>query len=146
MRIHRRPLALRCAGVFVEVSAPRAAGDELDDRDLAAHRDDDDDPVTLELTDSDSRTGAASRRPPRHHLAVVACSKIDTQTAQTRHTFPSSVRVMEEARRVIERLERIDALDRATASPAELLGSFGGSSTTPRPGCASKEVMRPTRR
>jgi hypothetical protein len=28
---------------------------------------------------------------------------------------------MEEARKVIERLERIEALDRATASPAELL-------------------------
>ena len=33
---------------------------------------------------------------------------------------------MEEARRVIERLERIDALDRATASPAELLGELRG--------------------
>ena len=33
---------------------------------------------------------------------------------------------MEEARRVIERLDRIDALDRATASPAELLAELRG--------------------
>jgi hypothetical protein len=33
---------------------------------------------------------------------------------------------MDEARRVIERLERIDALDRATASPAELLAEVRG--------------------
>jgi len=33
---------------------------------------------------------------------------------------------MEEARRVIERLERIEALDRATANPAELLAEVRG--------------------
>lgn len=33
---------------------------------------------------------------------------------------------MEEARRVIERLERIEALDRATADPAELLAEVRG--------------------
>ncbi len=33
---------------------------------------------------------------------------------------------MDEARRVIERLERIEALDRATASPAELLAELRG--------------------
>ena len=33
---------------------------------------------------------------------------------------------MDEARRVIERLERIEALDRATASPAELLEEVRG--------------------
>jgi hypothetical protein len=33
---------------------------------------------------------------------------------------------MEEARRVIERLDRIDALNRATASPAELLAELRG--------------------
>ena len=33
---------------------------------------------------------------------------------------------MEEARRVIERLDRIDALDRATASPEELLAELRG--------------------
>jgi hypothetical protein len=33
---------------------------------------------------------------------------------------------MEEARRVIERLERIEALDRASASPAELLAELRG--------------------
>jgi hypothetical protein len=31
---------------------------------------------------------------------------------------------MEEARRVLERLERIDALDRAGAAPQELLGEL----------------------
>lgn len=33
---------------------------------------------------------------------------------------------MEEARRVIERLERIETLDRATADPAELLAEVRG--------------------
>ena len=33
---------------------------------------------------------------------------------------------MEEARKVIERLERIEALDRATADPAELLAELRG--------------------
>ena len=33
---------------------------------------------------------------------------------------------MEEARRVIERLERIEALDRSTADPAELLAEVRG--------------------
>ena len=33
---------------------------------------------------------------------------------------------MEEARKVIERLERIEALDRATADPAELLAEVRG--------------------
>jgi hypothetical protein len=33
---------------------------------------------------------------------------------------------MEEARRVIERLERIEALDRSSASPAELLAELRG--------------------
>ncbi len=33
---------------------------------------------------------------------------------------------MDEARRVIERLERIEALDRATASPTELLTELRG--------------------
>jgi hypothetical protein len=33
---------------------------------------------------------------------------------------------MDEARKVIERLERIEALDRATASPAELLAEVRG--------------------
>jgi hypothetical protein len=33
---------------------------------------------------------------------------------------------MDEARRVIERLERIEALDRSTASPAELLDEVRG--------------------
>ena len=33
---------------------------------------------------------------------------------------------MEEARRVIERLERIEALDRAAASPADLLAELRG--------------------
>ena len=33
---------------------------------------------------------------------------------------------MDEARRVIERLERIEALDRAAASPAELLDEVRG--------------------
>ena len=45
---------------------------------------------------------------------------------QTRHTCRSSLHAMEEARRVIERLDRIDALDRATASPAELLAELRG--------------------
>lgn len=35
--------------------------------------------------------------------------------------FSSSVRRVEEARRVIERLARIEALDRTAANPAELL-------------------------
>lgn len=33
---------------------------------------------------------------------------------------------MEEARRVIQRLERIDALERSTADPAELLAEVRG--------------------
>ena len=33
---------------------------------------------------------------------------------------------MDEARRVIERLERIEALDRATANPAQLLDEVRG--------------------
>lgn len=33
---------------------------------------------------------------------------------------------MEEARRILERLERIDALERAAASPAELLAELRG--------------------
>jgi hypothetical protein len=33
---------------------------------------------------------------------------------------------MEEARRVIERLERIETLDRSSASPAELLAELRG--------------------
>jgi hypothetical protein len=33
---------------------------------------------------------------------------------------------MEEARKVIERLERIEALDRSSASPAELLAELRG--------------------
>ncbi len=33
---------------------------------------------------------------------------------------------MEEARRVLERLERIEALDRANATPAELLAELRG--------------------
>jgi hypothetical protein len=33
---------------------------------------------------------------------------------------------MDEARRVIERLERIEALDRSTASPAQLLDEVRG--------------------
>jgi hypothetical protein len=33
---------------------------------------------------------------------------------------------MEEARRVIERLERIEALDRSSANPAELLAELRG--------------------
>jgi hypothetical protein len=33
---------------------------------------------------------------------------------------------MDEARRVLERLERIEALDRADASPAELLAELRG--------------------
>ncbi len=33
---------------------------------------------------------------------------------------------MEEARKLIERLERIEALDRATADPAELLAEVRG--------------------
>jgi hypothetical protein len=33
---------------------------------------------------------------------------------------------MDEARKVIERLERIEALDRATASPAQLLDEVRG--------------------
>lgn len=33
---------------------------------------------------------------------------------------------MDEARKVIERLERIEALERATASPAELLAEVRG--------------------
>ncbi|MEI7760987.1 MAG: hypothetical protein WCJ67_09505 [Thermoleophilia bacterium] len=33
---------------------------------------------------------------------------------------------MDEARRVLERLERIDALDRATASPADVLREVRG--------------------
>jgi len=45
---------------------------------------------------------------------------------QTQHRITSSLRPMEEARRVIERLERIDALDRAAASPAELLAEVRG--------------------
>jgi hypothetical protein len=53
-------------------------------------------------------------------------AKVDTQTAQTRHTFLSSLLHMEEARRVIERLERIEALDRSTANPAELLAEVRG--------------------
>ena len=53
-------------------------------------------------------------------------TRADTETAQTRHTFRSSLFCMEEARRVIERLERIEALDRATASPAELLAELRG--------------------
>ena len=50
----------------------------------------------------------------------------DTEKAQTRHGFLSSLTVMEEARRVIERLERIEALDRSTADPAELLAEVRG--------------------
>jgi hypothetical protein len=53
-------------------------------------------------------------------------AKVDTQTAQTRRTFLSSLLHMEEARRVIERLERIEALDRSTANPAELLAEVRG--------------------
>ncbi len=45
---------------------------------------------------------------------------------QTRHRCTSSLRFMEEARRVIERLERIEALDRAATSPAELLAEVRG--------------------
>ena len=45
---------------------------------------------------------------------------------QTRHTFLSSLLHMEEARRVIERLERIEELDRSMADPAELLAEVRG--------------------
>jgi hypothetical protein len=37
-----------------------------------------------------------------------------------------SLFLMEEARRLIERLERIEALDRSTADPAELLAEVRG--------------------
>ena len=52
--------------------------------------------------------------------------EVGTESAQTRHTFRSSLHAMEEARRVIERLDRIDALDRAAAGPAELLAELRG--------------------
>ena len=45
---------------------------------------------------------------------------------QTRHIFPSNLLHMEEARRVIERLERIEELDRSMADPAELLAEVRG--------------------
>lgn len=62
-----------------------------------------------------------------HPGAASGCrAELDTETAQTRHRFFSSVLPMEEARRVIERLERIEALDRSTADPAELLAEVRG--------------------
>ena len=45
---------------------------------------------------------------------------------QTHHIFPSNLLHMEEARRVIERLERIEELDRSMADPAELLAEVRG--------------------
>ena len=45
---------------------------------------------------------------------------------QTCHTFLPSLLHMEEARRVIERLERIEELDRSMADPAELLAEVRG--------------------
>ena len=65
----------------------------------------------------------SSRRPRRCRHEHGA--EVDTETARTRHSC-SSLRVMEEARRVIERLERIEALDRSTADPAELLAELRG--------------------
>jgi hypothetical protein len=52
--------------------------------------------------------------------------EVGAQATQTRHGFPSSLFSMDEARRVIERLERIDALDRASASPADMLAELRG--------------------
>jgi hypothetical protein len=39
----------------------------------------------------------------------------------TRVSFAATVEAMDEARKVLERLDRIEALDRAQARPAELL-------------------------
>ena len=52
--------------------------------------------------------------------------RTDTQAEQTRHTCGRTLLQMNEARRVIERLERIEALDQATVSPAQLLDEVRG--------------------
>ena len=52
---------------------------------------------------------------------------------------------MEEARSVLERLERIEP-STGNASPVELLAELRGSSTRRRRGSGWKEVMRQTRR
>ena len=47
-----------------------------------------------------------------------------TDPAQTRHTSPGSVEVVDEGQRVLERLRRIDSLDRETTPPDRLLGEL----------------------
>ena len=74
--------------------------------------------------------------------AEPAAFETGTDSTQTRHTARSSLRPMEEARRVIERLDRIDALDRATASPAELLAELRGLLHDAEAWVGWKEVMR----
>lgn len=49
---------------------------------------------------------------------------VGAQLMQLCHTSPSSVPGMEEARRVLERLERIGTLERASADPSELLAEL----------------------
>ena len=56
----------------------------------------------------------AKRQQPRVYEVVA-------KPAHSRAAAAATVRGMEEARRVIERLERIDALDRATTPAAALL-------------------------
>ena len=65
------------------------------------------------------RTGRAARD------RLGAPADADTKPARTRHgpvrQSPATVDRMDEARRVLERLARIEALDRAKAAPGELL-------------------------
>ena len=58
--------------------------------------------------------------------AAAAAFETDTKLGTDTSHLRSSLVLMEEARRVIQRLDRIDALDRATASPAELLAELRG--------------------
>ena len=82
---------------------------------------------------------------PAHPRTGRPTFEVGTEPAQTRHTFRSSLLVMEEARRVIERLDRIDALDRATASPGELLTELRGLLHDAEAWVRVEEVMTPTR-
>jgi hypothetical protein len=58
--------------------------------------------------------------PQRPHRRV----EVVTELTQTRASFTATVGGMDEARKVLERLDRIEALDRASAQPAELLAEL----------------------
>ena len=70
------------------------------------------------------RRGAASPSSAGARASASAGTKPAPKPAQTRDGSPRYGRGMEEARRVLERLDRIEALERAAAGPAELLGEL----------------------